>query len=259
MGGSQSSTVRSINQSINQNLNNIVRDTMTDTTAVQINKNLYKINVDRIIGCKEISNEQNIDANQQIKSIMKVSNTAELSSKLNEAMSATAQSNQKAVNDFLSTTFQAQQTKVESLNYMKNIVNNNINDTNLQKVNAVIDNVNKYELNAKEIICGRDGKISNIQSIATNQVATAMQDVLNDILIRNETVRKGLTASKAKQDSEQKGLGGVLGQYFIMIAIIVIALIVGGIFLFKSLLSSPEAMDIVKSKVGGGGGGAKPF
>lgn len=254
MGSSQSSTVRVLNQSMTENLNNIVRSTIQSSTAVQINRNTAKITADRIL-CPQISNTQTIDSTQAVYAIQKINNKAELISKINEAMDATAQGNQRAVNGFLATTFGSQKSKTEAINIMKSIVKTNINEESVNQVNAVIDNANKFELTAKEIICGRTGKIENTQSIMTNQVAQAMQDVFSAAIVKNDTVRKAIGKSKGEQAYESKGADALFGPMFFMIAIIIIAFIVGGIFLFKSLLSSPEAMDIVKSKVGG----PKPF
>ena len=258
MGGSQSSTVRSLNQSMTENLNNIVRSNINQTTAAQINRNTAKITADRII-CPTISNTQTIDSSQAVYAIQKIENRNELISKINDAMDATAANNQKQATAFLQTTFGAQQSNVQATNIMKSIVKNNITEDAVNQVNAVIDNANKFELTAKEIICGRTGKIENTQAIMTNQVAQSMQDVFSAAVVKNETVKKALAGAKSTMDQKGGGIADVLGPYFIMIAIIIIAFIVGGIFLFKSLLSSPEAMDIVKSKVGGGGGAPKPF
>jgi len=254
MGSSQSSTVKVLNQSMTQNLNNIVRSNINQSTAVQINRNTAKITADRII-CPQISNTQTIDATQAVYAIQKINNSTELISKINEAMDATARNKQEATNGFLATTFGSQKSKTEAINIMKSLVQNNINEESVNQVNAVIDNANKYEIDIDEIICGRDGKIENNQSIVTNQVAQAMQDVFSAAIAKNETVRKAIGKSTGEQKYESKGADSLFGPMFFMIAIIIIAFIVGGIFLFKSLLSSPEAMDIVKSKVGG----PKPF
>lgn len=254
MGSSQSSSVRTLNQSMTENLNNIVRTNMQSSTAVQINRNTAKIRAKRSVNCN-FTNNQLIDATQAVYAIQKIHNTTELVSKLNEAMDATAQGNQKAVNGFLATTFGAQQNRVEAINIMKNTVKNNITEESVNQVNAVIDNANKYEIDIDEIICGRDGKIENNQAIVTSQVAQAMQEVFSAALVKNEAIKKAVGKGKGEQAYESKGADALFGPMFFMIAIIIIALIVGGIFLFKTLLSSPEAMDIVKSKVGG----PKPF
>jgi len=257
MGSSQSSTVRVLNQSLTTNLNNIVKNNMMEQNTVQINRNTFDVQVGGSILYCAISNDQRIDTSQIQQAIQKVDNTTELISKLNEAMDATARSQQTATNGFLSTTFGAQKSRTEAMNIMKSIVQNNITEENVQQLNAVIDNANNFKLRVGgDLICDKvTGKIENIQGIRTNQVAGALQDILTKTLAKNEKVAKAIGKSEGKQDIENKGVASLLGPWFFMIAIIVIAFIVGGVFLFKSLLSSPEAMDIVKSRVGG----PKPF
>jgi hypothetical protein len=252
MGNKQSSSVRSLNQSITENLNNIVKTNTSKQNTIQVNRNNATIDVGGSILYCNVTNNQHIDTSQVQKAIQRVDNTVELISKLNEAMEAAGKSNQAASTAFLQTTFGSQKNEVESMNIMKSTVKNNITEENLQELNAVIDNANNFKLKiGGDLVCdSKSGKIENLQEIRTSQVAGAMQDILTKTLVKNEQIRKSLAKSEASQSQKGGGLAEITGPMFMMIAVIVIALIVGGVFLFKSLLSSPEAMDLVKSKVG---------
>lgn len=252
MGNKQSSSVRSLNQSITEHLNNVIKTNTSKQNTIQMNKNNATIDIGGSSLYCVFTNNQLIDTSQVQKAIQRVDNTVELVSKLNEAMEATAQSNQAASTAFLQTTFGSQKSKVDAMNIMKSTVKNNITEENLQELNAVIDNANNFKLKiAGDIVCdSKSGKVENLQEIRTSQVAGAMQDILTKTLVKNEAIRKSLAKSEGSQSQKGGGISELTSPMFMMIAVIVIALIVGGVFLFKSLLSSPEAMDIVKSKVG---------
>ncbi len=236
MGANQSNTVRQTTEVLNSTVNNVVSSSRITSQAKATNSNTFELvigpNAD--IQCDNIDFSQKIRATQTVKVMAKIQNSTELQNMLKAAVdNATKQSND-SVNNFLSTSFNNQETNTEITNILHNEIENNITNENVQECNAIIDNANNNKLQ----IYGKL-KCKNLgapQEIINDQVVECITDQLIKAVSNNQQIADAINKSESENKSKNTGpLEALAGLWFLF----PIILIVGGLFVAKQLGITP--------------------
>lgn len=259
MGSNQSSSVKQVTEVLSKNVTNIVSKQAQNTSGTQININSISVvfgEKSDISGCS-ITGTQRIKGSQTIDAISQYQSTSDIQNLISSAVDATATQNQKAVSEFLSTTFGNQNSSTDIRNTLQNTIENNITNENTQDIKAMVQNLNdgKWEFLGK-VKCGANGKIDISQEIVMEQFVKAVTGLATEALMKNEEINKAVTKTETSQTAENKGIGDAISKalsgWAMMLLIPLIIIVVLIVFLPK-ILNSSGAKSLLAGKGGSGG------
>jgi hypothetical protein len=239
MGANQSSEIKQVTDISNKAVTNIVNTTKVSASAQQSGKNTFSVSLgeNSEINCDTINWGQKIVSSQKLKVFSKVSNTSELTTILKSSIDNAMSQNNTAVNGFLSTAFNNQESSQDIKNILKNTIENNITNENVTECNAVIDNANKGELVLKKgakITCK---EFNSPQEIQTQQVVECFSDALQAALLNNSNIADAVNKLEQSQTSENRGADDFAKAFtgplmWVAIAFVVAVVIFIPLFLF---------------------------
>lgn len=272
MGSNQSNTVRSITTSLNENITNLVNEQSQSTSAQQSNANELSVNFKnaKLKGCS-INLAQKIVADQRIKAISTFNSEQALQTMIDSAVENTVKQKSDAVNGFMPTSFANQNNNIATSNYIKNIIQTNISNTNLQNIISMTDNLNKNELNFEgvEMDCTNmppGYSINSPQDIVVTQFVESVTGLITEALLKNDQIAKAVNSSEQTQKAESKGVADAISAIFSgwgMIAGVIVLGIIGvfaAIFVFgksENIKAVGESAVSIASAVNPGASAAK--
>lgn len=116
MGGSQSTSFSAFNSLLNQNVINLINQTTINSQVTSSSSLSFVFeNSGTISGCGLVLN-QKINQTQTSYAIISLQDSTKIENLMTSALNQTLQSFQKAINGFLTTAFQNQQTSISSSN-----------------------------------------------------------------------------------------------------------------------------------------------
>lgn len=249
MGNTQTTTIKQCMEIVNKNMLTVINSKEVNAGAYQYNKNSIKFNVEGNIDCPNIDLTQTINGTQNMKVFSKFESKNDLQQVLKSALEASINSNQKAVNDFLSLGFNSQKTSTELKVEMKNIIDTQVRNEDIQNCNTIIDNVNNQELKITGSVACQN--LNSAQSIVAAQQAECISQTAFDVLMRSELISEAVTKIAATQSAENKGITDFLKG--LIVPLIIIGVIIVLIIIAKNVFSkSPQPY----SGYGGGYGGS---
>ena len=214
MGSSQSSSVRQTVEILNQSMTNLVNSKTSSASANNTNTNSYSISVGKGASVKNcrLKLGQKINAKQAVKVMAKFQNLNDLKTQMETALKNSIDQASKSEQQALATSLNVQNSKQEIDQKVRNIVETNVKNETLEKLDAFLDNVNKGDLVILgDWDCGTEGPIEIDQEIVSDQIVELLTDTMIGNSITNTT--KSETAAESKQTSESKQTG-VIGDFF---------------------------------------------
>jgi len=229
MGGSGGETNQSIKQAfnmsaLNQSIYNSITENSSETTASGVNIQDLTLNIENLTGCT-VQTGQKIQAKTMSSSEFTATQTTQLQNSITNELQASAQAAmEKAtqlgseIGQFIGgdTNLEMEQTINQEV---KNIVENNITTTNLNKTVAEQVNIQGQTLNVKNCV---DSDIKIDQDIVAEVAATSITNILTDAIAKNDMLSKLAASAEGKTktsaggfaelaDSIFGGIAGVIG------------------------------------------------
>jgi hypothetical protein len=242
-GSSQTSIVKVFNEAINKSAVNYINSTKTTANATTLNTNTFTLDNRGTINCP-IDFSQTIQSEQKVTVMGEITNLSDFKNDIKAIIATTVAQGNEAVNGWLSSATGSQNNSSDITNKLNNIIENNITNENLTTCNALIQNMNKGTFtNLGTINCpeGKDFKIN--QGIVAEQMAFCYTKAINSALIRSGIIAEATADSDQENKMENKGADDFAGtilegvnKMLMTAGLIIVALIVGAIFLLPTIL-----------------------
>lgn len=244
---SQSVTVSSVMNVINSNITStIISMKNTSSTSCDINQNIS-------VTCKRckyrncnMSSINKATSNCNSSSIFTNNNTANMLTSINQAIDNSTNTNQKSVQDFLSTSVSDQNTNISMATHIKNIVAKNFTSDmlNICQTKSKINQNNVLEMEDMDVDCG-GGNIDWGNDAQLMVMSSCISKQLTSIISNDDLVQKAINSTTAGQSSEQKGLGDLITGFLdslsgpmkyalITVAIVIVVAIIGVVIFLTS-------------------------
>ncbi len=252
MGANQSSQISQLNDILNQNVTNIVNKSrlMAEAKMSNVNSLDVEFGPNAVINCDNIDFSQKITSSQNLVLASKIQNEQELKTLLKSAIDNTTEQNNQSVNSFLATSFNNQSSNTDIKNIMKNIIETNITNENVNVCNAVIDNANQKRIviNGK-VTCT---SMNNAQSIVNEQLVNCITDQLVKAAMQNEQIADAVNKSSQTNTSENKGIGEAiasifegLGKLWVLAIVLVVGFLIYSGKMTVSTLTNPKTWMVI--------------
>jgi hypothetical protein len=254
MGSSQSSTINECNAQLNKNILNSITQQGVSTSSVINNTNTLTVNAKGMImgpNCNMNFN-QTINTNQKIKQIAQLTTSQQITDVLNNAIKNTLTSNNSAVNKFISTTFSGQNSNINAVSYIQNVVDKNITDSQSSNVTNFVNNLNKGVLDLEGMNC--NGNFNDPQDIAVNSVVSNLSTMVTNAIMSDSLLANGVNNLANLDSAKNEGLGDAIAGVFksmnwmiVGIVVVLIALIFFVPKIINSLGGSQGISQIMQS------------
>ena len=243
MGASQSSVVQSVTETLNQNITNIINRSAATAKTTSVSTNSFSmLNYGTIKNCG-IQLTQKIGVNSTVAAIAGLNSESSIENLIKSAIAETVTQNQKSVQDFLATTFTAQESRQEMITKLQNIVQTNITQESVGDIMAMTTSINRGTFpNYGTIDCAGQ-QINVYQEIMVKQVAQATTNATTSAMNKNTQIADTVKKLEQKQAAESKGLTALVNALTGPFAIAAIAFIVFLLFGAKtgfSTLTDPK-------------------
>ena len=252
MGANQSSQISQLNDILNQNVTNIVNKSrlMAEAKMSNVNSLDVEFGPNAVINCDNIDFSQRITSKQNLVLASKIQNEQELKTLLKSAIDNTTEQNNQSVNSFLATSFNNQSSSTDIKNIMKNVIETNITNENVNVCNAVIDNANQKRITINgKVTCT---SMNNAQSIVNEQFVNCITDQLVKAAMQNEQIADAVNKSSQTNTSENKGIGEAiasifegLGKLWMLAIVLVVGFLIYSGKMTVSTLTNPKTWMII--------------
>jgi hypothetical protein len=194
---------------------------------------------DSVVECNQIISSQNINVDQNVTALSQYQSTTNIANLMKQSIDATMSQSQKAVSDFLSTTFGNQESNTNIQNTLNQLIDNNVTDDNTQNITSMLSSLNSgiFVFNGKIRCTGPDGQINLSQGIIVDQFVKSVTGLMTTILLKNTQIAKAVNKSTQDQSVKNTGIGDAISKVlsslglFILLPlaiIIVIFVLLGG-------------------------------
>lgn len=249
MGNVQASTVKNMIDITNSTINSTVNSSSTSNEAKSVNRQTFDVlfgpNSD-IKGCT-LTALSNITSNQTLKTSSAYQTETAIKNQLSNVIDQVAETNQKAVAEFLSLSGNAQLSTQDLATSIKNDIQNKITNENVTSCTAYVDNLQdgKFTFLGK-FTCPEGGTgITLTQNIVNDQLSECISQVFFSAIADNSIVNDVVQKAKTSQDARTIGpIGALLGGLGGLVGIVIIIVI--GYFIYKQFSGKTPA---VASKV----------
>jgi hypothetical protein len=232
MGGNQSMTMDTATKILNQNILDVMKKTTIDSKTIGSVSDSFMVEFGKgssIIGC-DININSKLNFSQTTYAMVQMDNSQNIQNLMTQAFNQALSENQKAVNDFLSTTFQNQDTSIKTTNDLENIFQQNLSTANLTNLTNVSQTLKAGHFEFNGLVKCVNGQSINItEDTVVNQYVNNASSEMFSILSQNEEAAKLIEALKASQASQNKGVGDLMKTLGLFV---LLPLAVVGIFFF---------------------------
>ena len=243
MGNSNSSTINNLVDVVNTVTTDIVNRSVTSGNASSLNIQTFLLDLQGDVKCS-VDINQSISSDQKL-SVSSVFNSAsEVQNTLDTMVDQIAESNQKAVADFLALAVNNNESKQSLTSSIKNDIKTKVTNENITNCQAFVQNLQKgkfYVPPTGKLDCGKkaDGTYGDIkinQSIVNKQIAECLSQTFFNTIASNDIVNKISQAAETDQSGETKGpfawleslgktgiiVAGVIGGIILLIIVVVL-------------------------------------
>jgi hypothetical protein len=232
MGSNQSSTIENTIDIYNQNTFSEVQKLTNSANANCEAK--QDINITILPGTHLDCGDGGLNVSQvatctaDLSSSFTQDNKTQLKTVMQNALEQTANSSQKAVADFLSTSFSNSNVNQKLSQHISNVIDTHIENIANNTCAASAKIVQNQTVNiggagtyikAGSCNFGQNAQASAIASCLTNSMLSTISD--------NTTLTQSIQDAASKQDSSQTGLGSLLSSLFNAYTLIVLAFVIG--------------------------------
>lgn len=237
MGNSNSSTINNMVSVVNQATTDIVNRSVTSGNASSLNIQTFKFtNTGNLKGC-DFNYSGTINSDQKLTVSSVFNSASEVQNTLETMVDQIAESNQKAVADFLALAVNVNQSKQSLTSSIKNDIKTKITNENITNCQAFVQNLQKGDIvNTGTWECGPSGKIEINQTILNKQIAECLSQTFFNTIASNTIVNDISQAATNDQSGETKGplawleslgktgiiVAGVIGGIILLIIVVVL-------------------------------------
>lgn len=233
-----------VSDTINQNLTALMVSTQNSNSAQCISNQNISLNIGRyadICGGLDLSQQANVNCN--LSSIFTTNSQNDLSTIAMQAIDQSANSSNKVVQDFLSTSVSDSSNNISMKNHIKNIVSKSItNDTKNTCIAQASVNQNQTIVIDGKVACRADGKPQNFaQNAQVSVLSSCITNSIAGTISNDSVVQKSTQSGSASNDTQQKGFGDLikgifdgLNTGFMIIAFVVVACVIAAAYILLS-------------------------
>lgn len=236
MGSNQSSSVSQAVQVLNQNIMKVVQRNGTNTSSYTSGSNQLQIQIGNLENCT-VNADQSITMDTVTQSLTQYTTDSSIKALMQSSLDDTVTSLQKSQNDFLATTFGNQTSNVNIQSQLKNILNTNLSQDN---INSIISNTSA--INTRQFTLNNcDNSTINLgQNIVVRSFVSSVSDAIQQALTQDTQVNSAIEKLEAEQAAANKGIGDAiekalsgLGMALIGGALLLIVVVIVAMYMMK--------------------------
>lgn len=249
MGNVQASAVKNMIDITNSTINTTVNTSSTTNDARSVNRQTFDVlfgpNSD--VKCS-LTATNNITSNQTLKTSSAFQTESAIKNQLSNVIDQVAETNQKAVAEFLSLSANAQVSIQDLATSIKNDIENKITNESTTSCTAYADNLQEGKFTfLGKFTCPEGTGITLTQNIVNDQLSECISQVFYTAIADNTIVNDVVQKSKSSQDATTIGpIGALLGGLGGLVGIVIIIVI--GYFIYKQFSGKTPA---IASKIPG--------
>lgn len=234
MGSNQSSSITDVTNVLSQNMTNLIIKQSQNLSETQILTN--SINVvfgprSYIQNCGLISN-QTLKGGQIVSAVAQYQSTSDIVNLMKNSIDATLAQSQKAVSDFLSTTFGNQESNANIQSTLNEIIETNVTNDNTSNIIQTASDLSSGNFTFEgTFICAPGQTINISQTEIANQFINSVMGLMSSALMTNTQIANAVNKLDQTQASKNTGIGDAISKVlsslglFILLPIAIIVLI----------------------------------